>query len=83
MTSLIQSFLADEDGAGTVDWVVITAGLGTLGMLITQIVTGAVETQGTRASNALIAIEIPSDFESFRTLGGTGGTDAVDAIPLD
>ena len=63
MFASIQSFIAKEDGAITVDWVVLTAACATLGILATLLMTGAVEVQATEVSDAMAAHEISADFD--------------------
>jgi Flp pilus assembly pilin Flp len=66
--TLIHRFKADEDGAVTVDWVVLTAGLVVLVGLIGGLVATGVQTAGQNIQNELTA---PSTFKP----GATGGTD--------
>jgi Flp pilus assembly pilin Flp len=57
--TLIQRFTADEDGAVTVDWVVLTAGLVVLVGLIGGLVATGVQTAGNNIQTELTA---PSAF---------------------
>ena len=43
MSALIKNFVAAEDGAVTVDWVVLTAALVGLGLAVMAVVSGGVE----------------------------------------
>jgi len=44
MLNAIKTFTADEDGAVTVDWVVLTAALVGLGLAVMGVVSGGVDT---------------------------------------
>lgn len=55
----IKTFTADESGAVTVDWVVLTAAIVGLGIAVVASVRGGVEDLGTSISSALDA-GIPS-----------------------
>lgn len=48
MRGLTASFLTDEGGAVTVEWVVLTAGIVTLALAVVITVGDGVETLGTR-----------------------------------
>ncbi|WP_224816009.1 pilus assembly protein [Hasllibacter sp. MH4015] len=56
------TFLADESGAITVDWVVLTAGAVSLGLLSAVLVSGAVRDTGTETSAIMENYEIDSGF---------------------
>jgi len=49
----IKNFAADESGAVTVDWVVLTAAIVGLGIAVVFSVRGGVEDMGERISNSL------------------------------
>ena len=49
----IKNFAADESGAVTVDWVVLTAAIVGLGIAVVASVRGGVEDMGERISNSL------------------------------
>jgi Flp pilus assembly pilin Flp len=51
--SNIKNFAADESGAVTVDWVVLTAAIVGLGIAVVVSVRGGVSDMGDRISNAL------------------------------
>lgn len=60
MKNKLIKFLTQEDGAVTVDWVVLTAGLLILGVVVVgSIQTGATETSGA-LGNQLGAATVPS-----------------------
>ena len=46
MLNFIKNFRADEDGAVTVDWVVLTAAIVGLGMVVMKTVGGGIEGLG-------------------------------------
>lgn len=58
------NFVADESGAVTVDWVVLTAGLVGLGMATTVVVSGGVEDLSGDTSGTMTEYEISSSFGS-------------------
>lgn len=51
--SKFSSFLSDESGAVTVDWVVLTAAIVGLGLAVMSVVSGGVEDLSGDISNAL------------------------------
>lgn len=53
MAHAIKTFLADESGAVTVDWVVLTAALVGLGLAVMSVVSGGIENLSTDISQAL------------------------------
>jgi hypothetical protein len=60
MIGKLTSFLVNEDGAVTVDWVVLTAGLLILGIVVVgSIQAGATETSGALGTQ-LGAAQVPS-----------------------
>jgi Flp pilus assembly pilin Flp len=46
LRNLFKNFKSDESGAVTVDWVVLTAAIGGLGMVVMKIVGGGIEGLG-------------------------------------
>ncbi|RYH01135.1 hypothetical protein EU805_15250 [Salipiger sp. IMCC34102] len=56
MTNFIKNFLTDEDGAVTVDWVVLTAGIVVLGLAVGTSLSSSITTKtteiGTQISGA-------------------------------
>ncbi len=60
--NLIKSFRNDEDGAVTVDWVVLTAAIVGLGIAVLAAVSGGVEDLSTDISNQLLSQEITTSF---------------------
>lgn len=53
-------FARDEDGAVTVDWVVLTAAIVSLGMLVVAALTGSMGQLTTRAANHVSSMSISS-----------------------
>jgi Flp pilus assembly pilin Flp len=51
--SLVKTFAADEAGAVTVDWVVLTAAIVGLGIAVIAAVSSGVNTLGSRISSAV------------------------------
>ena len=64
--NLIKSFRNDEDGAVTVDWVVLTAAIVGLGIAVLAAVSGGVADLSTDISNQLLNQEITTEFSSYR-----------------
>ncbi|EEW26330.1 Flp family type IVb pilin [Rhodobacter ferrooxidans] len=63
MLNHFKSFANDESGAVTVDWVVLTAAIVGLGLVVMTTVGGAIKTQATA-----IATEVTSDVGSGLSL---------------
>ena len=61
MTNMIKNFAADESGAVTVDWVVLTAAIVGLGLAVMTVVSGGVETLSTDISDDLAAMDASAD----------------------
>lgn len=59
-----KTFLANESGAITVDWVVLTAACVSLGLLAIMMISGSVRDNGTEASAIMEAYEINDDFDT-------------------
>ena len=68
MKALINNFLRDEDGAVTVDWVVLTAAIVGLGLVI-----GSTVGQSTADLAEVIADELTEDVITQYTQSGAGG----------
>lgn len=58
MTNMIKNFAADESGAVTVDWVVLTAAIVGLGIAVMASVSTGVNDLGTDISNALSSASV-------------------------
>jgi len=57
MLNFIKNFRADEDGAVTVDWVVLTAAIVGLGIAVLTSVSSGAETLATDISDELTSID--------------------------
>lgn len=53
MLNFIKTFRADEDGAVTVDWVVLTAAIVGLGIAVMTTVSGGARTMATNVAGSL------------------------------
>jgi Flp pilus assembly pilin Flp len=62
MTDFLKTFAADESGAVTVDWVVLTAALVGLGLAVMGVVRGGVNDLTTDISEQLCGIGISDTF---------------------
>ncbi len=62
LSNLIKSFRSDEDGAVTVDWVVLTAAIVGLGIAVLAAVSGGVEDLSEDISSQLEAQTIKTTF---------------------
>jgi len=58
LVSMIKTFAADESGAVTVDWVVLTAAIVGLGLAVVTSVRSGVSSLGTDISNALTSASV-------------------------
>ncbi|MEM1236088.1 MAG: hypothetical protein AAGI10_03890 [Pseudomonadota bacterium] len=58
MLKFIKNFRRDEDGAVTVDWVVLTAALVALGILVLGTVSGGIEDLADRIDAAVSTISV-------------------------
>lgn len=56
--SLAKNFVADESGAVTVDWVVLTAAIVGLGIAVIAAVGTGVNTLGSRISSAVASQQV-------------------------
>lgn len=56
--SLVQDFLADESGAVTVDWVVLTAAICTLGAIVVFTISSGVMTVADASGDSLGTAEL-------------------------
>lgn len=61
----LRDFIRNEDGAVTVDWVVLTAGITGLGMASAAVVSGGLESLSTETAEALSGYEIATRFTAF------------------
>lgn len=58
MTKLLKTFLADESGAVTVDWVVLTAAIVGLGLAVITSVRTGVQSLGTDIQTSLTSASV-------------------------
>ena len=58
MKNWLSSFLTDESGAVTVDFVVLTAAICTLGLVVVLAFSGSTTDLGNDIENFLLAIEV-------------------------
>ena len=58
--SKLKNFIASESGAVTVDWVVLTAAIVTLGVAVMLLVTGGVLELGGEISTYLTDLDAPA-----------------------
>ena len=58
MTHCFKAFLANESGAVTVDWVVLTAAIVGLGLAVITSVRSGVQSLGTEISNSLTSASV-------------------------
>jgi Flp pilus assembly pilin Flp len=56
--TMIKTFLADDSGAVTVDWVVLTAAIVGLGLAVVTSVRSGVGSLGTNISNSLSSASV-------------------------
>ena len=59
MLDFIKTFRADEDGAVTVDWVVLTAAIVGLGIAVLLAVRGGTVDMATDIGNTLSSADVP------------------------
>ncbi len=60
MLNFIQNFRADEDGAVTVDWVVLTAAIVGLGIAVAASVRGGATDMATDIGSSLTDAAVPT-----------------------
>lgn len=64
------AFIADESGAITVDWVVLTAACMSLGLMAILMISGSVRDNGTEASAIMETYEINNEFDTDAEIAG-------------
>ncbi len=62
MTALIKNFAANESGAVTVDWVVLTAAIVGLGLAVMAVVSGGIEDLSDDINDGLAGLALEDDF---------------------
>ena len=73
MTNFIKNFIADEDGAVTVDWVVLTAGIVVLGLAVGSKVAGGANDMADSIAGELSGATVPTITYTAPTSPSTGG----------
>lgn len=68
LKNFITKFLKDDSGAVTVDWVVLTAAIVGLGMVIMTQVGGGIESM-----SATVVSDLEGRASGYEALGGAGG----------
>jgi Flp pilus assembly pilin Flp len=76
---MIRRFLGDEDGAVSVDWVVLTAALTGLGLATVAVVSGGVESLSRDTADTLSGVSIQTRFATRETLLSTDFSDGLGA----
>lgn len=64
MFATFKEFIADDAGAITVDWVVLTAACVSLGLLAIMLISGSVRDTSTQASAIMETYEINNEFDT-------------------
>ncbi|MEZ5912764.1 MAG: pilus assembly protein [Paracoccaceae bacterium] len=62
---LFKTFRTEESGAVTVDWVVLTAAMVGLGIIVVQTVGGGINTMGSTVATALSGAAVGTDLSSL------------------
>ena len=68
MNAFIKNFAADESGAVTVDWVVLTAALVGLGLAVMAVVSGGVQDLAQDIDTQLVGQGIDTTFDDAGAL---------------
>ncbi len=62
MLNMIKNFAADESGAVTVDWVVLTAAIVGLGLAVMAVISNSTETLTKKVGSAMDDMTVSTDF---------------------
>ena len=62
MLNMIKNFAADESGAVTVDWVVLTAAIVGLGLAVMAVISDSTETLTKKVGSAMDDMTVSTDF---------------------
>ena len=62
MLNMIKNFAADESGAVTVDWVVLTAAIVGLGLAVMAVISNSTETLTKKVGSAMDGMTVSTDF---------------------
>jgi Flp pilus assembly pilin Flp len=65
MLNMIKNFAADESGAVTVDWVVLTAAIVGLGLAVMSLVTGSTKDLTTKITGAMDGMTVSTSFDDL------------------
>ena len=65
MLNMIKNFAADESGAVTVDWVVLTAAIVGLGLAVMSLVTTSTEGLTKRVTGAMDGMTVSTSFDDL------------------
>ncbi|MBY6201259.1 hypothetical protein KUV65_07800 [Maritalea mobilis] len=79
--SQFKTFLSDESGAVTVDWVVLTAAIVGLGLAVMAVVSGGIEDLSSNISDGMTNMDLQDSFTNgalTTTLGDGAGEGAGD-----
>lgn len=74
MMNFIKNFRADEDGAVTVDWVVLTAAIVGLGIVAITAVNGGIQSLGQQVAADLTASTASTTDSRYINITGNGNT---------
>lgn len=74
MMNFIKNFRAEEDGAVTVDWVVLTAAIVGLGIVAITAVNGGIQSLGTQVAADLTASTASTTDSRYINITGNGNT---------
>jgi len=62
MLNMIKNFAADESGAVTVDWVVLTAAIVGLGLAVMSVISNSTETLTNKIGGAMDGMTVSTNF---------------------
>jgi len=62
MLNMIKNFAADESGAVTVDWVVLTAAIVGLGLAVMTVISNSTETLTKKVGTAMDGMTVSTNF---------------------
>ena len=62
MLNMIKNFAADESGAVTVDWVVLTAAIVGLGLAVMSVISGSTEELTGKIGTAMHNMSVSTNF---------------------
>ncbi|MEZ5912765.1 MAG: pilus assembly protein [Paracoccaceae bacterium] len=65
LLNIFKNFRNDESGAVTVDWVVLTAAMVGLGIVVVQTVGGGINTMGSTVASSLSGAAVGTDLSAL------------------